>query len=232
MDGPRLLLLLALADYANDEGAHCYPSIKTLARRCRRSDRRTQALLRELAASGEIDIELGRGAPSAHGATNRYVLRRYREAMGLNPPPAAGEAGVSKPTGVSKSTGVMKSTGVTKPAPQGCQNQHPRGAETITPRGAETVTQSVSRTVSRTATGTVSGTARGSGSRRLAAPGPRVGGHVDGQKQPCLGRLCAGLSGPLRGRTGAQRQGQWAIGAPGKAARRGGAGGSRVLCPA
>jgi DNA-binding transcriptional ArsR family regulator len=51
----RLLLLLALADAANDEGV-CWPSVTTLARKCRTSDRTVQRHLRDLEAAGLLAI--------------------------------------------------------------------------------------------------------------------------------------------------------------------------------
>jgi predicted transcriptional regulator len=47
------LVLLALADWANDEGA-CWPSIATLERRCGLSDRGVRNVLEELEAEGRL----------------------------------------------------------------------------------------------------------------------------------------------------------------------------------
>lgn len=52
--GPTLLLLLALADMANEETGECWPSVKLLALRCRQKVRNTQYCLRKLEKSGEI----------------------------------------------------------------------------------------------------------------------------------------------------------------------------------
>jgi hypothetical protein len=71
--GSELLLLLALADNANDAGI-CYPGVKTLARKIRMTPRNTQILLRKLDAAGLIAIGQNAGLPTTKGATNRYRL--------------------------------------------------------------------------------------------------------------------------------------------------------------
>jgi hypothetical protein len=50
-----LLILLALADFAHDDGAGAFPSIKTLAHKARMSERNAQYCLRRLEAAGEIE---------------------------------------------------------------------------------------------------------------------------------------------------------------------------------
>ena len=54
--GTELLVMLALADCANDEGGHCWPSISTLARKCRIDQRTAQRVLKRLADAGLITI--------------------------------------------------------------------------------------------------------------------------------------------------------------------------------
>lgn len=53
--GSKRLLLLSLADNANDQG-YCWPSIATIAKRCKMSKRYTQRLLKELEKEGHIII--------------------------------------------------------------------------------------------------------------------------------------------------------------------------------
>ena len=53
-DGSALLLLLAIADHAHDDGNGAYPSVATLAAKCRQTERNTQLLLRKLEDMGEI----------------------------------------------------------------------------------------------------------------------------------------------------------------------------------
>src|SRR5690606_878651 len=54
--GSGLILLLAVADYAN-ENNQAWPSISTLAAKIRMSDRNTQILLRKIVDSGELEMQ-------------------------------------------------------------------------------------------------------------------------------------------------------------------------------
>lgn len=54
-ESTELLVLLALADQANDEG-NCYPSIKTVAERCRLKKRTVQENIRAAEKRGELII--------------------------------------------------------------------------------------------------------------------------------------------------------------------------------
>ena len=54
--GGSLLVLLALADFANDEGI-CYPAQKTLAKKSRLSGRQVRRTVGEIVGSGELAIE-------------------------------------------------------------------------------------------------------------------------------------------------------------------------------
>lgn len=64
--GSALLLELYLANCAHDDGSSIYPSVKTMARHTRLSERSVQYALRDLEASGEIRREglSPRGTPS------------------------------------------------------------------------------------------------------------------------------------------------------------------------
>lgn len=68
-DGTALLLLLALADYSDDEGSS-YPSVDRLASRCRMTTRNARFLLRTLQASGELQIRRNEGPKG----TNRFRI--------------------------------------------------------------------------------------------------------------------------------------------------------------
>jgi hypothetical protein len=68
--GTERLVLLALADCANDEGRECWPSVATLARKCRVDERTVQRVIRRLAEGGHLLI-----LPSSGGrAANRYSV--------------------------------------------------------------------------------------------------------------------------------------------------------------
>ena len=69
-EGRRLLILLALADFASDEG-HCWPSVPSLAKKARASDRWVQLTLREFESEGILErMEDGGGRHK----TNHYLL--------------------------------------------------------------------------------------------------------------------------------------------------------------
>ena len=87
--GTERLVLLALADCANDEGRECWPSIATLARKCRVDTRTVQRVIRRLADGGHVEI-----LPSPGGrAANRYAVtmdgypQPRQSATPGNPPP-------------------------------------------------------------------------------------------------------------------------------------------------
>lgn len=90
MEGGTLLTLLALADYADDQG-YSFPAISTLARKARLSERQTQRVLRELVEAGEIRILRNEG----RAGSNLYQIVRQRAEVkppgGDNMPPPMGD---------------------------------------------------------------------------------------------------------------------------------------------
>jgi hypothetical protein len=73
--GEHLLLHLALADFANDEGT-CWPSVRTLAKKSRSSEQWVRAGIRKMIDDSLIEIiEKGLG----RGNVNRYQLKAIRE---------------------------------------------------------------------------------------------------------------------------------------------------------
>lgn len=71
--GSQRLMLLAIADAANDDGV-CFPGVGTLAKKLNTTERNAQKLIRSLAKAGEITIHTGKGIKTAHGWTNRYNM--------------------------------------------------------------------------------------------------------------------------------------------------------------
>lgn len=65
----QLLVMLALADFANDEGI-CWPSMETLARKVRMTERGTRKIVAKLKADGWIAVKTGGGR---HGC-NQYTV--------------------------------------------------------------------------------------------------------------------------------------------------------------
>ena len=67
--GTELLMLLAIADFADDDG-NAYPAVGTLAKKCRMGCRNANYVLKALEDSGELKVMRGRGPRG----TNRYRL--------------------------------------------------------------------------------------------------------------------------------------------------------------
>ena len=70
--GP-LLVMLALADYANDAG-ECWPSIKSISEKARMTERGVQKIIRVLEADGWVNIDTGNGRKGC----NKYRINPER----------------------------------------------------------------------------------------------------------------------------------------------------------
>lgn len=71
--GSEMLLALAMADHANDDGARIWPSLDELARKTRQSRRTVQRQIAKMLASGWLEqVRTATGRP---GATNEYRVR-------------------------------------------------------------------------------------------------------------------------------------------------------------
>ena len=68
--GTELLVLLAIADNADDAGANAYPSTDTLARKTRLDTRTVQRVIRRLEERGHVVVDRGGGR-----AANRYSMQ-------------------------------------------------------------------------------------------------------------------------------------------------------------
>jgi hypothetical protein len=75
LSGPaELMVMLALADWADDKGSNIYPSMETLAQKSRQCKRNLRYILKDLEARGFISIEENRG----RNKTNRYQVNMQR----------------------------------------------------------------------------------------------------------------------------------------------------------
>lgn len=97
--GTELLLLLAIADQANDDGRDAWPSTRTLARRTRLDERTVRRVLKRLADSGQLVVHSGGGRRSNH-----YEIPMSSKRDELSTPRADRHPGQSATPG--KSTGV------------------------------------------------------------------------------------------------------------------------------
>ncbi len=103
--GSKLLAMLVLADYSDDEG-RSYPSMDSIARKCRTSSRHANRLIEALVASGELEAHQGKGPPVRGGYLNLYRIRL--EVL-------ATREGVTRASGLSLSEGM---TPMSPPAPK------------------------------------------------------------------------------------------------------------------
>lgn len=71
--GSHLLMLLAIADFADDDG-NAYPSVTTLAEKCRMKARNAQVILAALRQSGELEVRENEGPRG----TNLYCISLMR----------------------------------------------------------------------------------------------------------------------------------------------------------
>lgn len=69
----KLLMLLALADYADEDGG-CYASVATLAKKIRQSESNARRILHYLETQHAIAIVHRGGIETGNGKTNRYYL--------------------------------------------------------------------------------------------------------------------------------------------------------------
>lgn len=67
--GSHLLMMLAIADFADDSG-NAYPAVPTLAEKCRMKQRNAQIILAALKDSGELEIRANEGPKG----TNLYRI--------------------------------------------------------------------------------------------------------------------------------------------------------------
>lgn len=67
----ELLVLLALADHARDDGL-CWPSIRTIAAKARVEERSAQRILRRLIEKGLVELVTKGGCIDGHNVPNRY----------------------------------------------------------------------------------------------------------------------------------------------------------------
>jgi len=82
-DGNELIALLALADMANDDG-ECWPSISTLATRCRCDSRTVQKNLRDAQERGDLEV-IARDSGNGLRTSNLYRFRKYHPWQNATP---------------------------------------------------------------------------------------------------------------------------------------------------
>lgn len=114
----EMLLALALADHAHDDGTHIFPSVSTLAKKTRRSERAVQYQLRAMIESGWLVLD--KRSTGRRGQTNAYVISEEWLAGG-EPIPLGTGANLAPVESVDNST-VTGETGFA----DGCNGLRPR----------------------------------------------------------------------------------------------------------
>lgn len=71
LDTLQTLVLLSMADHAQDDGTNCYPSMARIARKARCSERQARRIVRSLEKAGFLTTSTNRG----RNQTNEYVIR-------------------------------------------------------------------------------------------------------------------------------------------------------------
>ncbi len=77
IEGTELLVMLAMADFADDAG-RCWPSMDAVAKRARRSGRAVRTIIRNLEARGLLECSDKAGG---RGRSNRYLIVQKAEAQ-------------------------------------------------------------------------------------------------------------------------------------------------------
>ena len=72
--GNELIVLLAIADHADDDGCNAYPGLQTLARKARIGERETRYCLRKLEELGELRVTLQQRANGSYRSSLYEIL--------------------------------------------------------------------------------------------------------------------------------------------------------------
>jgi hypothetical protein len=130
LSGTPLLLVLALADHANDE-RKCWPATKSLAHKARISQRHAQRLLRRLEHEGHLRILTGEGP---HGC-NIYAIPTAAEMAILS------DLGPDREWDATGDTPDTSDTGMTLVS-QGDDTSVAQGVTLVSPESSITVKES------------------------------------------------------------------------------------------
>lgn len=112
--GSEMLCMLALADWCNDEGGSLYPSMATLAKKMRVSERQAQRVMRSLMNKGFISV-VGNANGGAPGTTRQYHLdvEKIAQLPGAGADLSTGDIDVTPDTGVTDGCHGRRETGDT-----------------------------------------------------------------------------------------------------------------------
>jgi len=82
--GTELLMLLAIADFADDDG-NAYPSVAKLAQKCRMKPRNANYILKALQDSRELEVRIGAGPSGKNRYRINLALLGLQQGAGLQP---------------------------------------------------------------------------------------------------------------------------------------------------
>lgn len=74
------MVLMCLADYANDDGENCWPAISTIARKCSKGERTIQGAIKWLAAEGYLIAQERPGRSTAYHLNPRKICTPAKSA--------------------------------------------------------------------------------------------------------------------------------------------------------
>lgn len=194
------LVLLVLADHANDDGTGAWPSVKTIANEAKQSERNVQYALRALEGEGRIR----KAGKSPYGTTIYDVLTKG--GANLAPRDVGGATVAPKPSEPSTTTGLSSSEQTTEETTDGLNGSGANVAPLVAPQGAgpanrvwaqvlELCRPEVSEFVANTWLDPISGLAVGDEELLLAAPG-----HVRGWVKERYGELLEQKAAEILGR--------------------------------
>ena len=145
--GTALLLMLAIADHAHDDGGGAYPSVEALAQKIRMSPRQVKRVVHQLVESGELEVDDNAGPRGCH--IYRITMRpgsRPPEGDNLSPPSDdSGSEGHPGATTVTQGQdappchGDMGGTGRGHPGQGGVTSKTPGGDIAMSPEPSVTV---------------------------------------------------------------------------------------------
>jgi len=132
LNGTALLLLLAIADFANDAG-EAWPSVATLAKKIRTSERNVNHLLVRLRRAKELEVRESKGP---HG-TNLYRVKSFSGVKG--------RSGVKAPSSPLKDSSSPPEEAFTSPLKPASPNPSIEPSGIISPIPESSQTLKVSR---------------------------------------------------------------------------------------
>lgn len=129
--GGKLLLLLALADWANDDGGSVFPSLATLALKTRMNERSVRRLLRELEADGTIERvrEATNRRPTEYRIGGAYCPPNSLQGGHISPPNTA-QGGRNAPP-KARQGGQFVHLGGTQESPNSLTNHQKKESDSI-----------------------------------------------------------------------------------------------------